>query len=331
MALIHSDGFDSHGAAGALVDGDPKWVSQSGLTVTAAIGKFAGNGLRRVAATLGYAGFVNGGTQKGFAFYAKPVAAFGGAAEASLLETAAAGKLVTVDNTGIIKVYDGGGNLRITSAAAALPALANYWIEADYLTGQINLLVNGVLAGSYTGAYTSAGTTFRLGGAAPANTPQFDFDDFMTWDDSGSYFNTFGLTPRRIQLVRPNAAGDFTQWTPASGTNWAAVDDTDWSGGVGVSATAAGLKDTYGMTDLAVSPASINAVVVRSKVQNTGDNPATLQHVLRGADGSETLSTAQAVPTVAASVLTSTFYRDPNGAPWVPSTVNAVQAGTISG
>lgn len=328
--LQHSDGFDSHltGAA-TLSDGDPGWTAQAGVVVQATDGKFGGKSLRRAAAVAGYARFSNPGTQKGFAAYVR-FGTWGGAATADVLRMAPVGTaLVTVSNTGVIVVRDGSNTARITTAAGVYVP-ANYpWVEVNYLTGSIQLYIDGLPVGSYTGAYTAVGTAFEWLGAAPANTPVTDLDDAIAWDDGGSYFNTFGLTPRRIFLQRPDADGATIQWTPNSGSNWAAVDDTDWSGGVGVFAESAGLKDLYALTDLPLIPGSINAVTVKTRVQNTGANPAQLQHVVRGSDGAEATSALQPVP-VTAAVLRSTFYRDASGVPWTGAYVNALQVGQIS-
>lgn len=328
--LQHSDGFDSHltGAA-TLSDGDAGWTAQSGVTIDANDGKFSGKSLQRAAAVAGYARFANSGTQKGFGAYVK-FGTFGGSAEADVLRMGPAGqRLVTVNQAGDVKVYDGAGNLRIT-ASAAYSAAVYPWIEVNFLTGSIVLLVAGAVVGSYVGSYTAIGSSFEWLGAAPANTPVTDLDDAISWDDGGSYFNGFPLGPRRIQLLRPTADGATVQWTPASGANWAAVDDTDWSGGVGVTAETAGLKDLYALSDLSGLPAAVNAVVVKTKVQNTGDNPAQLSHTIRGSDGTEANSTLQAVPTSAAAVLKSVFYRDAAGAAWTATTVNGLQAGQTS-
>lgn len=324
------DGFDTHltGAA-TLSDGDPQWLAQSGVTIDANDGKFGGKSLQRAAAVAGYARFNNTGTERGFGAYVK-FGTFGGAAEADVLRMAPAGqRLVTVNQAGDVKVYDGGGNLRIT-ASAAYSAAAYPWIEVHYLSGSIVLLINGASGGTFTGAYTSIGTAFEWLGAAPANTPVTDLDDVVSWDEQGSFVNGFPLGPRRIYALNPTADGATVQWTPASGANHAAVTDTDWSGGVGVTAETAGLKDLYALADLPNSPATINAVVVKTKVQNTGDNPAQLAHTIRGSDGTEASSSLQTVPTSAPAVLKSVFYRDPANAPWTATTVNGLQAGQTS-
>lgn len=326
--LLHSDGFDSHLTGSAtLSDGDAGWTAQSGVTIQATAGKFGGKSLRRAAATTGYAAFVNAGVEKCFAGYFL-LGAFGGAATTDLLRMAAGQVLLRTNQDGDLLVYDGGGTLRITAAAARPAAYA--WIEVHYRTGVISLYVNGLPLTGYTGAYTSIGSTFHLLGAAAANVPATDVDDFITWDTDGSYFNGYPLGPRRIHLHRPDGAGASTQWTPASGTNWAAVDDTDWSGGVGVTAQVAALKDLYSLSDLPNAPAVINAVVVKTRQENTGDNPAKLQHVLRGADTAEVQGPLQDVSNTGLKPLKSTFYRDPNGAAWTPSVLNSLQAGFTS-
>jgi hypothetical protein len=44
------------------------------------------------------------------------------------------------------------------------------------------------------------------------------YDDIYFLDASGSVNNDF-LGPRKVSVIRPNAAGDDTDWTPDSGNN----------------------------------------------------------------------------------------------------------------
>lgn len=328
--LLHSDGFDSHATGAAtLADGDPAWGAQTGVSITAASGKFSGKSLRLAAAAAGGIAFSAPGVNVGIGAY------FNVATSSNPLtlirDLGNSQNLLVRSADGTLTVRDGAGTVRVTSDPAASADGSYNWVEVHWKSDGVYLYVDGLIVDSYLGAYTSPDfSDLRLLDSAGTGIGQVDVDDLVVWDDQGSYMNSFPLGPRRIQLHRPTAAGASTQWTPASGANWQAVDDTDWSGGVGVTAETASLKDLYELSDLTVNPATINAVVVRTKVQNTGDNPAQLQHVLRGSDGSEVNGTLQAVPTLAPTVLKSAFYRDTNGAPWTPATVNALQAGQVS-
>lgn len=327
--LQHSDGFDSH-ATGAttLSTGDAGWTGQAGVTIVAAQGPFSGNVLRRAAATLGWASFSIPGAQKRVAAWFR-TGGFGGAAETSLLETGAGVRLLTLDNLGYLRAYDGAGTLRATSAGAAMAPATWTWVEIDFEPTGIFVWVGAQFIMSYVGAYTAPSAALRILGAAPANTPITDVDDLIAWDETGSFFTTTVLSPRRIQLARPSAAGAYSQWTPTSGANWQAADAATWAGGVGNTATAAGQADAYEFTDLAALPGVVDAVVVKSRVVNNGAGAASIAHLAREAGGIESLATAQTVP-VSVGVVRSTLYRDPLGVAWTGATINAAQFGQKS-
>lgn len=320
--LLHLDGFDSHATGTpSLAAGSPKWGAQSNASIVAAAGKFGGKALRLAAAGGSAALVLTLAGTIAAAFYAKL------ASLTTVLLSNAAGSqtLLDVQADGSVRVYDGGGTLRGTSATGLVAAGTFFWFEVAYQSGAITVLVNGQPVISYVGAYT-----LPAGLALKNSAVQVDYDDLVVWDDQGSYMNTFGLSPRRIHLLQPDGNGASTQWTPNVGPNYADVTAPDWGGGDGVVAEAAGLKDLYSLSDLAATPANINAVVVRTLVENTGDNPANLLHSIRTADGQEQNANAQAVPTGAPAVLESVFYRDPNAAAWTPTTVNGLQAGMTS-
>lgn len=325
--LQHSDGFDSHATGSpTLSDGNPGWTGQTGVTVQAADGKFSGKSLRAPAGVTSYAQFTLP-TNGAVAFYAR-VATLGGSWVFPLLRSAAAVNHLTVDQLGVLRVYDGAGTLRITSAAGVLPQTEYHWVEVSWRSDGIYLSVDSMPIGSYIGVYTAPATALRIlnGGSG---LPAVDLDDLLVWDNSGTFFNVYALTPRRIQLQRPTANGDVVQWSPNGATNWQSVDDTDWTGGAGVQSTAGAQKDLYQLSALATTPATVDAVVVRTKVENTGDNPASLQHVLRNSSDSEIASEAQAVP-FSTTVLQSVFYRDPALVPWTGDSITGLQAGQAS-
>lgn len=328
--LLHSDGFDSHATGAAtLADGSPKWTGQSAVTIAAAAGKFGGQSLRLAAATAGYAELSVTGTFVAFAGYFKVATSSNPVVLARDVTNGV--DLVTRNSNGALVVRDGADNVRITSAAAAHPDGEFVWLEVSYRSDGVYLAVNGLPVGSFVGAYTGPDfSPLRLINSAGTGIGQIDVDDLIVWDDQGSYFNTFGVPLRRITLLRPDGPGASTSWVPNGATNWQSVDDTNWSGGAGVVSTVAGQKDLYTMTDLPIAPSTINAVVVRAKAVNAGDNPAALALLVRGADGSEAAGPVTTVATGTPAVIENAFYRDSAGAAWTAGSVNAVQAGQQS-
>ena len=329
--LIHSDGFDSHETGAAtLADGDSKWGAQSGVSINATGGRFAGKSLRLASSTSGYLSFdaSSAAGNVAFAGYFK----VGTISNDLPLLWSDSQDLILLKVDRSIEVRDGSGTLRTSAPAASLPVDTYAWVEVSYRSGGININVGGAAVGTpYVGAYTAIDLAdLRLLNSVGTGIGQVDVDDFLVWDDSGSYFNAFNLAPRRIQLLRPNAPGTDSDWTPGGPTNWESVDSADWGGGAGVTATVNGTKDRYGFSNLTVNPGSIDAVVVKTKVQNIGGTPATLSHV-SGVGATEVSSTPQSIPDVAPGVLSAAFYRDPSGVTWTPSTVNANEFGQTLG
>lgn len=328
--LLHSDGFDSH-ATGAttLADGDSKWGAQSNVEVDATGGRFGGKALFLAGGDAGYLEFVATGAMNiAFAGWFKAAAR---TADVPLVADDG-GALVVLAVDGSVEAYDGGGNLRVTSAAGLVADDTWAWIEVSYRSDGVYMNINGASVGTpYVGAYTAPNEDdLRLLDSPGTNVGDVFVDDFLVWDSAGSYFNTYGLAPRRIQSVNPNANGTTVQWTPNGATNWQSVSAADWSGGAGVYATVNGLKDRYGFGDLPVNPGSIDAVVLKTRVENTGGDPATITHI--SASGvTETSAAPQTAPIGAPETLSSVFYRDPAGAPWTPSTVNAAEFGQVLG
>lgn len=324
--LLHSDGFDSHGAgAVTLEDGDPGWTSSANVFIEAGEGKFGSNALKAYNGDAAQAAFPFSATGAMGAYFRVV-----DAVDVVLLyDVTHSVALVTRLANGTVVVRDGGGNVRITSAAGAMALDTYAWVEVNYRPDGVWLAIDALPIAPYTGAYTAPGTAARLFSGSPAADRLVD--DLVVWDDQGSFFNTYALGPRRIQLLRPTSDGDVVEWEPAPGNdNWEAVDSADWTGGAGVTSVVGGQKDLYRFEPLAVNPGTINAVVVKTQVQNTGETAAAIQHVVRGTDTLEAGAPAQVVPTVAPGVLRSTFYRDQNNLSWTASAVNSVQAGQVS-
>lgn len=323
--LLHSDGFDSHANGGTLADGGAAWGAQVGVAITASVGKFGGKALRLAATTVGSAAFaVASAVNPAFAFWVKAATR----SNPVPLLADSAGALLTLNVDGSLVVADGAGTTRITLPAGSVPDATWVWVEVSYRSGGVNSSINGVPIGSpYVGAYTVPDVAaLKLLNSTGTGIGQIDVDDFIVWDDQGSFFNTYGLSPRRIQLLRPNGPGTSSAWVPAGPTNWESVDAPDWAGGAGVTATVAGQKDRYAFTDLASVPGAIDAVVLKTRQQNVGSDPATLTHV-SGNGVTEVSGAAQTISTVAPGVLETAFYRDPSGAAWTPSTVNGNEFG----
>lgn len=323
MALLLSDGFDSHGTGAAtLSDGDPSWGSQSGVEIAAGAGRYGGKVLYLEEDTAGSVSIMVspvGSTLAVAAHY--KVSASSGTVE---LLIDGAGPLLERTSSGGLRVRDGAG-VELVSADGALPDDTWGWVEVVFAPTAISLYLEGDLIGSYSGAYTypDVGSLALLdGGVGNGDTW---VDDILVWDDSGSYFNTFGILPRRIQLLEPSADGKYSQWvSQGSDPNWASVNAPDWAGGDGVQATEDGQRDSYRLSDLASSPGLIDAVVVKVRAESTGGTHAALK--VLSILGTEAQSSPIPVPS-SPGPLKSTLYTDPNGVSWTSTTVRETEFG----
>lgn len=113
---------------------------------------------------------------------------------------------------------------------------------------------------------------FRLGGAGYYRNAMGYYDDIAINDTSGTKNNSW-IGRGGIYGLKPNAAGQYTQFTPSAGDNYAAVDevppndDTDY-----VESDTVGYKDSYALADLPVATGQVDAVqwLARAKLDAAG-------------------------------------------------------------
>ena len=85
-------------------------------------------------------------------------------------------------------------------------------------------------------------------------------DNLWVCDGAGVTFNDC-LGELRVITRRPNAPGNYTEWTPNTGTNWAAVDDPQPDeDATYVSSLTPGNKDSFPLVTLGVDSGVIHAV-----------------------------------------------------------------------
>lgn len=139
---------------------------------------------------------------------------------------------VTIDNSGVLRLYD--ETSIIGSPSSALSLNTSYYLEMLFdrspAAGShvIRARINGVeFAGSATRNVTTSGVAAYQTGLniqSEANTAGSVFyDDWAANDNAGSFQNTYP-GEGRIFNIRPQAAGDNTDWTGTTGT-WADISE----------------------------------------------------------------------------------------------------------
>ena len=262
----------------------------------------------------------------------------GGAGFLAFLDSTTATTNVTLYLTAskAIAAYRGDvGTLLGTSANAVVPSTGYCHIEAKVLihatTGTVDVRVNGVSVLSLTGQNTKQGTnaysnTVKIGVPGSMATTG-KIDDFYVCDNSGSTNNNF-LGDCRVDTLFPTADGNYSAWTPNSGTvhfnrvNEAAPDLTTYDAGLTI-----GDRDSYGMADLAsLSSQTIFGVQINAAVLKDDAGAKSICTMARsgGVDGDG----ASAAVSTSQQYVSQVFETDPNGAiAWTQTSVNAMEAG----
>lgn len=336
MALLWFDGLNDSDAS-AKYDGNPSLSSVSnprtGASGSTSTGKIVGSNSFSETLTFGSTTCI-----AGFGFRYESASATQQEVF-SLMEGTTVHLKLTIEGTptGIFKLYNGSGTLLATGATAIATGtgVGNwYFVElkakVDSSTGLYELRINDAAEFSGSSANTRNGGTgiinkTRWGKTVSAGT--FSFDDIYVLDDTGVEMNDFLGTATRVDTLFVTGAGDSAAWTPSAGANYACVDDvsshnsdTDY-----VSAASTGLKDSYNVTDLSVTPAAIKAAYSFAYVRRDDAGVAKVKVKLRSSSVVSTES-EQALTTAYAFYKSTMSTTDPNGsAAWSKAAVDALQ------
>lgn len=242
---------------------------------------------------------------------------------------------------GTLGVTRNGAMLGTTSpGATTITSGAYYYLELRAIihssTGSVQLRVNGQTLLSLSNVNTQAtgnayASELQLGtsrdGVDFSGTPGLmaDYDDLYVLDGTGTAPHNALLGDCRVVCLRP-VAPDLSEFTPTTAPNWACVDEipptsTDYN-----QATTVGQRDRFQYEAL---PALVNPVVYGVQMSLYCTNPDTgprlvAAHVSSG--GTEQDGVAQALPG-AYNYLQDRFPRDPAGALWTPTSVEAARFG----
>ena len=139
---------------------------------------------------------------------------------------------VTIDNSGVLRLYDEDGQITGTTNLSI-----DTWYRIEVLidttpsgaNDEIRARVDGVeFAGSAVRGISATNLPFWfiIGGnlASEGHVATFIFDDVAINDSTGSFQNAWPGEGEIIHL-RPNAAGDNEAWNDGTGTTFAEVDE----------------------------------------------------------------------------------------------------------
>lgn len=237
------------------------------------------------------------------------------------------------------------GTLRGTSATgllfnAAWKHLEFKFVLGDSPNGAMYAKVDGVDILSVTGIDTkNAGTKTvidQFRGPRNANSSDsFRMDDWflINGDTADAEQPSDWVGVCRVQALRPTADASVA-FTPSTGSNYACVDETDFTVGTDyVEAVANSLTDLYTMGD--VSPALPSGatplgVKVSSIALNSSAGTRTIAQKVKSGATTAT-GTAKTLSTTA-KIVEYVVAKDPNTSdPWTEASINAIETGFVSG
>lgn len=147
---------------------------------------------------------------------------------------------------------------------------ANYYTANDthspntwqYLEAKVTIDYSGSLELRVDGntVISQSGVDIRNSAAVDNNVDEVAFGaqrdlenwirDIVIMNSAGSALNDF-QGPVIVELIQPDGAGNYSQWTPNSGSNWAAVDENTPDGdSTYVLATSTALRDSYTFSNI---------------------------------------------------------------------------------
>jgi hypothetical protein len=240
---------------------------------------------------------------------------------------------VGLNSNGKLGIYSD-GTLQGSVGSTALNT--GQWYTVELLGGyglstQREIRVNGSSYITATFTNTTSWTHIETGLRGTANGANIYIDDVVI--DSSEYPGA-----SRLCLLLPDGAGDSTQWTASSGSNYECVDDgnpnddTDY-----VSTTLTNRLDLYTIGNMPESPQSIKAAYVSARFRTSDTNFGKIgTRVKEGGStsngGNMTLGAINSYRSFEDGSGTNPIYKQilttkPSGGAWTESAINATQIG----
>jgi hypothetical protein len=332
MSLVLIDGFDLYPAISGDAGMNVVWTFNSTTSMGLDPGRFGGQAIRssRDRFITSPIFTLTASVSVGFAFKAAGFPS--GSEEICRLMSASGDQVIVGVNASrqLIACRDSISTVLGTSTETLSTSIWHYLeIEAaiDDASGTVAVWLDGVkvidLSGVDTKQQTEAGVDrirFQLNGLNQFTTPTID-DVYVTNTSTR-------LGESRVAVLYPNADTADADWAPSTGVDhFATVDETTVNGDTDyVASGTAGDLDLYEVTDLGVTPDSIQAVQVTMCARK--DDAATREVRSRIKSGAATANGAPHALTANYVYYRDIFETDPDTSmAWTSGGVNATQIG----
>jgi hypothetical protein len=345
MALLWIDGFDNFGTTTNSAPAPTgivgrKYVVASESNMKVQTGRISGYslGLSASAQTMAKSGLTTNSTVViGFAIY---FTTWDNAQTfMSLRSGGVSGYQLAINAFGELTIYNNGSLVAVTSG---LHLMLNTWYYVEFKVhcasggaGTYEVRVGGAVGASGSATIQPNGTDYHDGFAFNGTSfTSIRIDDLYFLDASGALNTTF-LGNRKVQTLRPNAAGGSNQWATDSGaassSNYTHVDesqvndDTDY-----IQDGTSGDIDTYNYTTISSMP-SVTGIQINTVCKETdATNFSLITRVYSGTttsdDGGQTIGSTTYV------FKTRLLETDPDtSSAWGTSAIDSIQVGVKVG
>lgn len=196
-------------------------------------------------------------------------------------------------------------------------------------TGLFEVRVGGVVWATFSGNTRGGSNNYAnriLLNDGSNTTKTFDWDDFYVCDGTGSRNNDY-LGEGHVDLVLPNGAGTYSEWTPSAGANYQNVDDNPSNDDADYNSSAvAGQRDSYAYPDIATPSGLVKAVAVNLTVGKDDLGARNVQSLVR-AGGADYVGASRGLVD-GYRQYTEFLEIDPStGLPWTVAGVNSAEYG----
>lgn len=259
----------------------------------------------------------------------------------SLVDGATVQMSLSINTSGQLELNRGASTIIATSAetiAASTSAYIELKATVHNSAGTYEVRLNGIPTTliatgqdlTSTGNNTIEGVAIGPGGLEGGGTGGDAsyvsyYDDFYVCNTTGALNNTF-LGDIRIEALRPDGDGTYTDFTPSTGvSHFALVDETTPNGTDNNSNATAGNKDSYTMTAVpAIANIAVLAVRAIAAVKKGTSGPRSVKLGVRS-NVTNSMSAALGLST-SQFIVSQVFETDPNtSAAWTLAAVDAMQ------
>jgi hypothetical protein len=199
-------------------------------------------------------------------------------------------------------------------------------VKVDSTNGWAYVYLNGVLSLSYTGNTGDWDITyFQIGtGGQPPYQDHEYFDDIYVDDVTGEA--DIPKTPSILYFrpIFPNAVGDYSQWTPSSGSGFQCVDEVPASTADYVQSENLGDKDSYNMATQTLDTDELCKAIIPVIYAKRGGVTEKIKIGTRLSSVNQ-FSDEKVLTSGTYALLSERFELDPSGGNWEQADIDALQ------